>query len=1024
MSLGNDPHPLVHFWALSALSQVTNAASLSYAPFINSTIGMLVKLYSLESHEPEGGSPNNANIAGDLPTYQVICRIIDAVIGVTGPELLESSHKRNLILDLVTEFLYEDDAGIGVEAIRCIEHFLIFAPEHVDIPALIQRLRANLSSTRRPLKVASINALYRLVQRDALLMSKVGGDKLVEDLFGMLDDDSTIEGVRNVITSWLTQTAAQNPSAWIDLCQRIMSRTTASQQAVDAAAKTAVLQDDEVESLGVAAGAGGERQTSRWRTQLFALQCLHEICRITVASGIREHFDIPFAKRRGLQTSRLLVSRVPDLIKMAFTASAAHVPEIRLEGLVVLRDVIEIFAKSPDPDYEDALFLEQHQAPITAALTPAFGQDSTPEVLASAVQVCAVFVGSGVVKDISRMGRILKLLTSALEQSKGFGTLSIGDMGQLSPNASVMLRISTLTAWAELQISSPLQSYLHDVLKPHRATLSTLWIASLRDYASIRVDSEVLQDPASAAVDSSYFGLGREVLLPYYTKSWPRILKAVSISMKSQDPTILAAMDGLDGPPEGATKPEGSAPKDEPTAFFFPVFGLVFEALSSQSSEASSTPDSMEMTITSLDALKSLLRPEYCGSAVLEPAIFDELIGLSYRLALTEPALVQQHLVEAISSLAVSQGDRLLRARASNGKAAGDSFPVDVPLSDCLRICSFVLRHAVPTSRSVQSKMGNSAADRVSMLKNAFTAFATISSLYSPTHKESLRAVGATLYSAFLKDELSDLDLVGPTLPALKALLEVVPSPAVTSGDSSYGRVVHGLLSACLLNMEEMRGREGPIPQLKTKNNMLAAVLILTTVPAGVKLSNAALEQCCFLITQRLTEISELSLTAAHCAKTLINGATAGNQALQHCVKFLVPGMITYIARVASLATDAETQPPEIYVKAAEETLKAFTAFYTSVSESKRTLALAVLLPVQVMLLDPARQPPTQLHVNAVAQLLSFATSTPVAFKEATAKLDAPLREKLETSVRQAIGGASAGQSAQSAKPQISLRSF
>ena len=200
-----------------------------------------------------------------------------------------------------------------------------------------------MSSTRRPLKVASINALYRLVQRDALTMSKVGGDKLVEDLFSMLDDDSTIEGVRSVITSWLSQTAAQNPSAWIDLCQRIMSRTTASQQAADAVGRGG-LKDEESESLGVVASGGGgsERQTSRWRTQLFALQCLHEICRITVAAGTREHLDIPYAKRRGLPIKRLLVSRVPDLIKMAFTASAAHVPDIRQEGLVVLRDVIEV----------------------------------------------------------------------------------------------------------------------------------------------------------------------------------------------------------------------------------------------------------------------------------------------------------------------------------------------------------------------------------------------------------------------------------------------------------------------------------------------------------------------------------------------------------------------------------------------------------------------------------------------------------------------------------------------------------
>lgn len=63
--------------------------------------------------------------------------------------------------------------------------------------------------------------------------------------------------------------------------------------------------------------------------------------------------------------------------------------------------------------------MEQYQAPITSALTPAFSADSTPEILALAIKACAVFVGSGVVKDVNRMGRILKLLTSALEQCQG-----------------------------------------------------------------------------------------------------------------------------------------------------------------------------------------------------------------------------------------------------------------------------------------------------------------------------------------------------------------------------------------------------------------------------------------------------------------------------------------------------------------------------------------------------------------------------------------------------------------------------
>lgn len=347
MSLGNDPHPVVHFWALYALSQVVNAASLAYAPFVSSTLGMLFKVTMFETHEPEGGTLGNANIKSNHPVYQVVCQLIDAVIAVLGPDIQESSRTRNLILNLVHEFVSEHDEGICVEAIKCIQHLLMFAPDHVNIAELVNQLRAHLYSPRRPLKFASINALYQLVQRDALAMSKLGGDKLVEELFGMLDRDPSIEGVRNVISSWLEQTVIYNPSAWIDLCQRIMSRTTASQQAVESSAKAATLGDDEGQALSIGMGQepGGAMQgilTSRWRTQLFALTCLHNICTIVAQSGRREHVDIPYARSQRLLQSSLLVSRVADLIKMAFTASAAYVTEIRLEGLVVLRDVIEV----------------------------------------------------------------------------------------------------------------------------------------------------------------------------------------------------------------------------------------------------------------------------------------------------------------------------------------------------------------------------------------------------------------------------------------------------------------------------------------------------------------------------------------------------------------------------------------------------------------------------------------------------------------------------------------------------------
>lgn len=66
---------------------------------------------------------------------------------------------------------------------------------------------------------------------------------------------------------------------------------------------------------------------------------------------------------------------------------------------------------------------------------------------------------------------------------------------------------------------------------------------------------------------------------------------------------------------------------------------------------------------------------------------------------------------------------------------------------------------------------------------------------------------------------------------------------------------------------------------------------------------------------------------------------------------------------------------------------------------------------------------------QTITQLLSFATTSPSAFKEAAGKLDISARELLEHCIRRAMGGAGTGGfgvgvSGQPVKPQISLRSF
>lgn len=345
MSLVNDPHPIVHFWAMRALARVIDAASLAYAPYVPSTLGLLFRIYMSESHEPEGGSLNHVNIKGELPAYQAVCQNLDAVVTVVGPDIQDSARTRTLILDLVHQLLREEDEGVCVEAMKCIQHLLMFAPESVEIPKLVILFRGHISSSKRSLKTASLNALYQLVQKDAFLISRLGGDHLVQELFGLLDDDASVDGVRSIITSWLQQTVVYNPSAWIDICQRIMSHTNASQQST--ASKHGEMVDDEGQSLSLGSTSDStsndSRLVARWRTQLFALQCLHKICTQVAQSGRKEHVDARLAQKLGASKSTLLVSRVSDLVKIAFTASAANVMEIRLEGLTVLQDIIEVY---------------------------------------------------------------------------------------------------------------------------------------------------------------------------------------------------------------------------------------------------------------------------------------------------------------------------------------------------------------------------------------------------------------------------------------------------------------------------------------------------------------------------------------------------------------------------------------------------------------------------------------------------------------------------------------------------------
>ena len=88
-----------------------------------------------------------------------------------------------------------------------------------------------------------------------------------------------------------------------------------------------------------------------------------------------------------------------------------------------------------------------------------------------------------------------------------------------------------------------------------------------------------------------------------------------------------------------------------------------------------------------------------------------------------------------------------------------------------------------------------------------------------------------------------------------------------------------------------------------------------------------------------------MSLTAAHCAKTLIMASASGNAILRQCTRLLLPGLVECLAKAA--ASSDEAAPPERVITTVGEIHKALSALFLSLGEDlrKSIISLQVSFP-------------------------------------------------------------------------------
>ena len=833
MSLCSDPHPIVHFWALEAISRVANSAGLTFSGYVQNTLGMISQLYVSDTHNEDIASVVSSNLELELPTTIVIARCVDSLVNVLGPDLQDMTKARELILTLVGQFQEEENITVLGESLRCLEHLALYAPGHMVFADYVKLLQKDLNSEYPELRDIAIDGLYNLMKRNSEDVVKAADTGFEDQLWLALDSDPSHDGIRNVIRNWLQQSCLTETARWLQRCQTVltMTRVKAEETAAPSTKVSALpdLQDEEVAGFAAASGtakddetaaAGSGQEPLRWQVRTFAMSCLGEMFGLISKNAPQDETS---------PAEMALQKKIADVIRMAFSASTSNVVELRVWGLKIIDSVLKMFGKTPDPDFAEAPLLEQYQAQISSALTPAFAADSSPELASEAVNVCAAFIATGIVTDVDRMGRILKTLVTALENfSTESEVAAIGDLKGLSSNAQVMVKMAVFSAWAELQVASTEQKYLVDVLKPYIGTLTPLWLASLREFARLRFEPDIsmsLGPPSlSGSLDSIYSALNRETLLRFYQDSWLNLVDAIASLIEQDSEFVFDALDGkeADTPASnGHSKGNDINYRDEPVAFFFVLFGIAFEALAARpGSDALATK---EQTLEILQALKKILHPSVSGHAIYREAIFSETMDLLDRLVLTEGLDVQGVIVQIARGLCISH------PCATKPDDAEGELSEDVEqLFELTRIIVLVLAGLLPNLVEPKQPARHQLTDEaISLIRISLNALVDAAEVFPSVIKTDLHACIIHIFATTLSTSTCQAVVVPQSLPILKRFITNIST--LKKNQAEDLAQIQGCLRRFLSIYLHAQKRESETSLPQVKNTLLASTVLLTS---------------------------------------------------------------------------------------------------------------------------------------------------------------------------------------------------
>ncbi len=440
--------------------------------------------------------------------------------------------------------------------------------------------------------------------------------------------------------------------------------------------------------------------------------------------------------------------------------------------------------------------------------------------------------------------------------------------------------------------------------------------------------------------------------------------------------------------------------RDEPAAFFFVLFGIVVEALTTRPGS-----DSEVKTLEVLSALKRILQPSVSGNAVFQDAVFAETMELFDRLALIEGLDVQLVIVKIARNLCLTHPSA--RGEDGNGEHLSDDIE---QLFELTRIIVLVLAGVLPNlaerNPSVRPQLPDEA---ISLIQTSLEALVDASEIFPSIIKTDLHASILHIFATILSTGACQANVVPQAFPIFKRFLQTIATASTSAASSGLIRgCLHRFLS--ILSRAQRRESETSLPC--AKNTLLACTILLTNASRSLVPNDPLITRTLDEMLACLQDIG-LAKVVASCVRSLLM-VSPRNETDESIARYLFPHLLRFTA-------DTELPDPE---NARSLTAHALTSFVTTTSGDASSAAMCIIVS---MLLTRASAEGKAVYLETAKRLLELAGGnlTPM-FRDVVAKMSAGQRTFMETVIREGGGaGRSNGGNRESAgetEPSIALK--